>query len=83
VLLAVRDARYAEYPAGYESAEAWWTDCVRDAFEQLPGVEPVDDTQERWRYRQAAAGATSTDPGSDVPDDSLAPANERDSADQL
>lgn len=53
----VGDAVYPDHPAGYDSPEDWWDGVLRDAFEALPGVEPVDGSGERtgdaaWRYRR-------------------------------
>lgn len=44
------DAGYSEAPAGYDDAEAWWTDCVRDRLAALPGIEPPSAAGEPWRY---------------------------------
>lgn len=46
----ITDAVYSETPAGYDSPDAWWTDCVRDALASLPDVEPPDSPDDPWRY---------------------------------
>ncbi len=66
------DAVYSEYPAGYDSPEEWWTECVEPAFEAIPGVQRASGDAERWRYRQRSTGRMSTEPGTDLPDESLA-----------
>ncbi|PSP76555.1 hypothetical protein BRC81_13155 [Halobacteriales archaeon QS_1_68_20] len=58
----------SDYPAGYESESEWWTDCVRPAFERLPGVEESNGAE--WEYRQSAAGPASTGPGAESSGDS-------------
>ena len=49
---------YPEHPAGYDSPEKWWADCVRRVFERLPGVERSDDPGDRWVYTQWKEGTT-------------------------
>ncbi len=46
------DAVYSETPAGYESAERWWEDCVEKRLASLPDVHPPQDDSipEYWRY---------------------------------
>lgn len=51
----IRDRVYPDHDAGYESPSEWWTDCVRDAFESLPGVECRDATDDVWKYRGTEA----------------------------
>ncbi|WP_312910817.1 hypothetical protein [Natronosalvus caseinilyticus] len=50
----VIDATYSEVPAGYESAERWWSECVRDHLGALPTVARSgdEDLGERWRYEE-------------------------------
>jgi predicted transcriptional regulator len=60
----VRSQVYPDHRAGYESATEWWADCIRDGFEQLPGVERADEGGDRWRYRPDGRGPTSTGPSS-------------------
>ena len=33
---------YPDQPADYDDPERWWTECVRPALADLPGVEQVD-----------------------------------------
>ena len=40
---------YPAHPAGYETADSWWTALVRDVFENLPGVEREDG--DCWLHR--------------------------------
>ncbi|SFG91385.1 hypothetical protein SAMN04488063_3271 [Halopelagius inordinatus] len=47
----IRDRVYPDHAAGYESPSEWWNDCVRGAFESLPGVECRDATDDVWEYR--------------------------------
>lgn len=73
----IGDEVYPDHGAGYDSADEWWTDFVRGAFERLPGVELLDDDRETWRYSQDDRGPMSTDPGAEVPDGPLGPTDER------
>lgn len=41
---------FPEYPAGYDSADAWWNRCISPAFEQLPRVERIPEADTTWRY---------------------------------
>lgn len=66
----IRDRAYPDHEAGYESPSAWWNDCVRDAFESLPGVERRNATEDVWEYRQTVQGPMSSSPGADAPDES-------------
>lgn len=68
---------YPDHGAGYETADEWWSDCVGPAFDALPGVEPVGDSQDRWQHRQSAEGTMSTDPGSDDPGETTGPTAEQ------
>lgn len=45
----LKDAIYAEHPAGYESVDAWWEDCIRDRLASLPSISSPDDGR-LWRY---------------------------------
>lgn len=59
------DAVYSEVHAGYDSQDAWWTDCVGDALAELPDVEPPEDPDDpdgTWRYDGVPGAA---DPGVD------------------
>lgn len=67
---------YPNHDAGYDSSSEWWDDCVREAFESLPGVEQTDVTGDVWRYRQSIEGPMSSGPGATVPDESLGPEDE-------
>lgn len=69
---ALREEVYPVHDAGRETADAWWSDVVRPAFETMPGVEAADGG-ERWRYRPAAEGPMSSAPGADLPDGPLGP----------
>ncbi|MFC5366952.1 ArsR family transcriptional regulator [Salinirubrum litoreum] len=40
---------YAEHPAGYESAEAWWN-AIQPALKELPGVDPPDERGHLWHF---------------------------------
>lgn len=42
----LRERVYPQHSGGYENENRWWTDCVRPAFDALPGVERTD---EGWR----------------------------------
>ncbi|MFC7214025.1 hypothetical protein ACFQO4_08015 [Saliphagus sp. GCM10025334] len=67
----VIDATYSEVPAGYESAERWWSECVHDSLEALPTVARSgdEDLGERWRYEGTPAIDRPEDgDGRDVPD---------------
>ncbi|MFC3957087.1 winged helix-turn-helix domain-containing protein [Halovivax cerinus] len=48
------DAAYSEEPAGYETADRWWDDCVRDRLAALPDVQVVVEESiewyDRWTY---------------------------------
>jgi len=44
------DAVYSERPAGYGTADAWWTGCVCDPLAALPGVDPPVHDGDDWRY---------------------------------
>ncbi|RDI69787.1 helix-turn-helix domain-containing protein [Halopelagius longus] len=72
----IRDRVYPDHSAGYDSPDDWWDDCVRDAFESLPGVERRDGDEERWQYRQTESGAASSNPGAELPDDISAPSHD-------
>lgn len=52
------DAAYSEGPAGYETADRWWDDCVRERLAALPDVRVVADEPiagaENWIYDGAA-----------------------------
>lgn len=72
---AIKDEIYPDHHAGYDSADEWWTDCIRDGFDQLPGVERADEPRDGWRYRQVNEGPMSTGPGADVPDGPLGPSD--------
>lgn len=50
-------AVYADHSAGHLTPDAWWDDCVRDAFAQLPGVSRADG--DAWCYRQRTSSAPS------------------------
>lgn len=47
----IADGVYSERPAGYETAQEWWTEFVRERLAALPGVESSDDGT-RWRYER-------------------------------
>lgn len=60
------DGIYSEEPAGYETANRWWDDCVRDRLAALPDVDPAahgtngteesdGSSEDRWRYAGEAA----------------------------
>lgn len=40
---------YAEHPAGYESAEAWWN-AIQPALKTLPGVDPPEERGHLWHF---------------------------------
>jgi hypothetical protein len=64
---------YSDRPAGYDSVSEWWSDCIRPAFESLPGVESGNADGKRWRYRSADEGPMSSEPGAELPDGPLGP----------
>jgi predicted transcriptional regulator len=61
----LEDEVYADHDAGYESADEWWTDCVRPAFERLPGVEQSDADRDVWRYQDSTRDAEQDSTSSD------------------
>lgn len=44
------DAVYSEDPAGYETGDAWWSECVREPLAALPKVVQPARPGESWRY---------------------------------
>ena len=40
---------YADHPAGYESAEAWWN-AIQPALKNLPGVDPPEERGHLWHF---------------------------------
>jgi len=40
---------YHDYPAGYESAEAWWN-ALQPALKDLPGVDPPAERGHLWHF---------------------------------
>jgi len=40
---------YHDYPAGYESAEAWWN-AIQPALKNLPGVDPPAERGHLWHF---------------------------------
>ena len=40
---------YADHPAGYESAEAWWN-AIQPALKDLPGVDPPEERGHLWHF---------------------------------
>jgi hypothetical protein len=40
---------YHDFPAGYESAEAWWN-ALQPALKQLPGVDPPAERGHLWHF---------------------------------
>ncbi|THE65675.1 hypothetical protein D8Y22_05720 [Salinadaptatus halalkaliphilus] len=64
------DKSYTEVPAGYDSADRWWEDLVRDRLEVLPDVELLSTgpVAESWRYDGEAALEQSDRDGREVPD---------------
>lgn len=46
---ALVDAVYPDHPAGYDTAPAWWEECVRPALASLPHVTS-DASGDIWRY---------------------------------
>lgn len=77
----VRARIYPDRPAGYASAEQWWTECVEPAFERIPGAErsgadaggereqsaEATETDPEWRYRRTGEERAATDPDADPP----------------
>lgn len=45
----ITDAIYDEHPAGYDSVDAWWQECIRDHLASLPTVRSPDGGL-LWRY---------------------------------
>lgn len=35
----IKETVYDSHPAGYESPDEWWEQCVRDILEEVPGIE--------------------------------------------
>ena len=54
----IKNQVYTDHDAGYDSADEWWTDCVRPAFDSLPGVERAADAGDVWQYRGATRPST-------------------------
>lgn len=52
---------FPEYPAGYDSAQAWFDNCIRRVLEQLPRVERSSEAHDTWRYSQDYLLADSPD----------------------
>lgn len=46
----IRDAIFSEWPAGYDSRDAWWTDCVESALGNLSRIERPADADSTWRF---------------------------------
>lgn len=79
------DATYSEEPAGRESPDRWWEECVRDRLEALPDVRvdsdgsddsdgSIDAIPERWSYEGTATVDQPEDAdGRDVADPTGAP----------
>lgn len=45
----IADAIYSEHPAGYDSADAWWRECVRNRLTSLSSISPPDGGLV-WQY---------------------------------
>lgn len=44
------DALFDEYPAGYESASAWW-ECIKRGLRQVDRVSPAHEGSRTWSFR--------------------------------
>lgn len=44
------DALYEDYPAGYESAGAWW-ECIKRGLRQVDRVSPAHEGSRTWSFR--------------------------------
>lgn len=72
----IKNQVYPDHDAGYSSASEWWTDCVRDGFNSLPGVERADESRDSWQYHQVDEGPMSSGSGADIPNGPLGPQDE-------
>lgn len=46
----LKDGAFSEAPLEYETAEAWWTEFVRDHLAAAPMVEPAAEDGEFWTF---------------------------------
>jgi len=44
------DALYEEYPAGYQTADSWWT-CIKRGLRQVDRVKPAGENSRVWGFR--------------------------------
>jgi len=44
------DALYEEYPAGYETADSWWS-CIKRGLRQVDRVKPANENSRIWGFR--------------------------------
>lgn len=59
---------YPDHDAGYESPDAWWSDCVQETLESLPGVEQTNESRGLWEYDESTGDPASADGGPGVRD---------------
>ena len=57
----IKDAVYDERPAGYESADEWWEQCVRGHLADLPHIEQPSGDGDEWRYTGPKTDTESAD----------------------
>ena len=61
----IKDAVYPEHPAGYDSADTWWRQCVEKHLGKLPALE-FSNRKQRWQHTEQAAISAQTDDGRQV-----------------
>jgi hypothetical protein len=44
------EALYEEYPAGYQTADSWWT-CIKRGLRQVDRVKPAGENSRVWGFR--------------------------------
>jgi len=64
------DGVYSENPAGFETSEAWWDECVCDRLADLPPVDPPERDESEWTYADTPIVDRPCD-GRDVADDEV------------
>ncbi|SFS09737.1 hypothetical protein SAMN05216559_3573 [Halomicrobium zhouii] len=65
------DGVYSENPAGFETAEAWWNECVRSRLADIPTVEAPDSGKSEWAYGETPIVDRRARDGRDTPDQDL------------
>lgn len=51
------EALYDQYPAGYDSPDAWW-ECVKEGLRQVDRVDPAGESKRTWGYRTTPGRVT-------------------------